>query len=34
VFGDGQPQALTPETPLTPGQPARLGAQEPGSPPH
>ena len=34
VFGDAQPQALTPDTPLTPGPPGRPAAQEPGSPPH
>ncbi len=34
VFGDTQPQALTPETPLPPMPPARPGAQAPGLPPH
>jgi len=34
VFGDTQPQALTPETPLPAAPIARPGAQAPGSPPH
>ena len=34
VFGENRPQALTPETSLPPGLPARLGEPAPGSPPH
>ena len=34
VFGDTQPQALTPETPLPATPPARPEAQAPNSPPH
>ncbi len=34
VFGDTQPQAVTPETPVPPMPPARPGAQAPGLPPH
>jgi AmmeMemoRadiSam system protein A len=34
VFGENKPQSFTPETPLTPGLPARPGEQAPGSPPH
>jgi AmmeMemoRadiSam system protein B/AmmeMemoRadiSam system protein A len=35
VFGDTQPQVLTPDTSLSPMMPpARPGAQAPGSPPH
>jgi AmmeMemoRadiSam system protein A/AmmeMemoRadiSam system protein B len=33
VFGETKPQAFMPETPLTPGLPARPGAPAPGSPP-
>jgi len=34
VFGENRPQALTPETPLPPGLPARPGERAPGLPPH
>ncbi|MGD1214330.1 MAG: AmmeMemoRadiSam system protein B [Terriglobales bacterium] len=34
VFGENRPQALTPETSLPPGLPARLGEPAPGLPPH
>jgi len=34
VFGENRPQALTPETPLPPGLPARPGKRAPGLPPH
>jgi len=34
VFGENRPQALMPETSLSPGLPARPGAPAPGSPPH
>ena len=34
VFGENRPQALTPETSLPPGLPARPGEPAPGSPPH
>ncbi|MGA8149835.1 MAG: AmmeMemoRadiSam system protein B [Terriglobales bacterium] len=34
VFGENKPQALTPETPLPPGLPARPGEPAPGLPPH
>ena len=34
VFGEKRPQALTPETSLPPGSPARPGGLAPGLPPH
>ena len=34
VFGENRPQALTPETSLPPGLPARPGEPAPGLPPH
>ena len=34
VFGETRPQAFMPETPLTPGLPARPGAPAPGLPPN
>ncbi len=34
VFGEKRPQALTPESSLPPGLPARPGEPAPGSPPH
>jgi AmmeMemoRadiSam system protein B/AmmeMemoRadiSam system protein A len=34
VFGEKRPQALTPETSLPPGSPARPGELAPGLPPH
>jgi MEMO1 family protein len=34
VFGEKRPQALTPETSLPPGSPARPGEPVPGLPPH
>ena len=34
VFGENRAQAITPESPLPPGLPARPGELAPGSPPH